>query len=98
MGESFWTKYEKLRNANANYSFSSLPGGSKLIRITWQRVSLSEAFYNVIGRDAENLSDLHKNHVCWVGEPEISFLYRILQGILVGLESQVLKVIFPSTF
>lgn len=34
----------------------------------------------------------------WMGELEISFLYSTLQGILLGPESEVLKVIFHSTF
>lgn len=72
--------------------------GSKHITITWQSVSFPYAFYNVIGRDAENQSDQHKNQVSWVGELEISFLYVILQEMLVSPESEVLKVIFRSTF
>lgn len=47
------------------------------------------------GRDAENLSDLHKSQVNRVGELEISFLCSMLQGILVSPEPEVLKVIFP---
>lgn len=52
----------------------------------------------MIGRDVENLSDLHKNHMSSVRELEISLLYGILQGILVDPESEGLKIIFPSTF